>query len=122
MTTEQQRRGALEALDRILNRGGDADDVLRDVVATLGPLYDAVAIAFVEEGGLVVGPTYGTPPSDGEALSRFPIRFDGAPVGELQVASRTDEDRAFLERVALLVSPYCPRRLGHGRRRLGTVS
>ena len=27
--------GALEAIDRLLNRGGDADDVLRQVVATL---------------------------------------------------------------------------------------
>ena len=33
---EQSRRGVLDALDRILNRGGDADDVLRDVVAALG--------------------------------------------------------------------------------------
>jgi hypothetical protein len=27
------RRGALEAIDRVLNRGGDADDVLRAVRA-----------------------------------------------------------------------------------------
>ena len=27
--------GALEALDRVLNRGGEADDVLRAIVAVL---------------------------------------------------------------------------------------
>ena len=40
MTPEQQRAGALEAIERIVNRGGDADDVLkavRDVVGKLGP-------------------------------------------------------------------------------------
>jgi hypothetical protein len=37
------RRGALEAIERILNRGGDRDDVLLDVVAVLGKLYDRVA-------------------------------------------------------------------------------
>jgi hypothetical protein len=29
------RSGALEAIDRILDRGGDADDVLRSVLAAL---------------------------------------------------------------------------------------
>jgi hypothetical protein len=106
MTTEPQRRGALEALDRILNRGGDADDVLREVVRTLGGLYDSVAIAFVEDGELVVGPTHGARPDDG-ALAGFPIAFNGSQVGELQVAAPSDDDRALLERAALLVSPYC---------------
>jgi hypothetical protein len=106
MSREQDRRRTLEALDRILNLGGDADDVLRAVVRTLGTLYDSVAIAFVEQGALAVGPTYGARPDDG-ALARFPIVFDDSPVGELQVAPAPADDGPFLERVALIVSPYC---------------
>ena len=40
MTSEQQRAGALEAIERIVNRGGNADDVLtavHGVVSKLDP-------------------------------------------------------------------------------------
>ena len=52
-------RGALEAIERILNRGGEADDVLRDVVSTLRarlPHYSWVGVYLVEGGDLVLGP------------------------------------------------------------------
>ena len=55
-------RGALEAIDRVLNRGGDADDVLRAVVAILqGRIdhYSWVGIYFLEGGELVLGPWQG---------------------------------------------------------------
>jgi hypothetical protein len=42
MTLEQQRAGALEAIERIVNRGGDDDDVLSAVRAVLDKL-DPVA-------------------------------------------------------------------------------
>ena len=42
--------GALEAIDRILNRGDDADEVLRDIVAVLHRDYSWVGISCVEEG------------------------------------------------------------------------
>jgi GAF domain-containing protein len=54
--------GALEAIDRILNRGGDADDVLRGVVAVLHDRfehYSWVGIYLVEGGQLVLGPWQG---------------------------------------------------------------
>ncbi len=54
--------GALEAIDRILNRGGDADDVLRAVVDVLHDRFDRyswVGIYFVEDGDLVLGPWKG---------------------------------------------------------------
>jgi len=41
MTPEQQRAGALEAIERIVNRGGEDNDVLsavRAVVAKLDPV------------------------------------------------------------------------------------
>ena len=101
--------GALEAVDRILNRGGDADDVLRQVVLALHERVDTyswVGIAFVEDERLVLGPSSGEPAAD---TSGVPISYDGRQVAELQVAGseRTAEDRDFLERVALLISPYC---------------
>ena len=53
--------GALEAIDRILNRGGEADDVLRAVVAALVERGGCswAGILFAEEGELVLGPEAG---------------------------------------------------------------
>ena len=103
MTREQQRRGALDALDRILNRGGDADDVLRETVGVLATLYDAVAIDFVEGDDVVEGPSAG-PRGEGAV---WPIRFEGSEVARLTVAPASDEDAAFLDRVTTVVSAYC---------------
>ncbi|TML17008.1 MAG: hypothetical protein E6G33_04015 [Actinobacteria bacterium] len=101
--------GALEAIDRILNRGGDADDVLRQVVAVLYERLEGcswVGISFVEGGELALGPERGE--RTGEETSA-PISYDGTVVAELGVvAGRLDAGGlAFLERVALLISPYC---------------
>ena len=95
--------GALEAIDRILNRGGDADEVLRAVVEVVHSLYPYAAIAFVETGELVVGPEAGKAPAQIEA---FPILFQSSPVAELRVGG-APVDRAFLERVATIISAYC---------------
>ena len=45
-------------LDRILERGGEPDDVLRDVTVALAaePAVAWAGIAFLEEGRLVLGP------------------------------------------------------------------
>lgn len=99
--------GALEALDRILNRGGDADDVLRAVVAIVHQqLGRAVAISFVEAGGRARGPACGQ--SAGDDLETFTIVFQGRHVADLEVGGPplASHDRSFLERVALLASPY----------------
>jgi hypothetical protein len=94
--------GALEAVDRILKRGGDADDVLR---AVLGALHERgiayAAVRFVEEGKLVDGPSVGDPDVDG--LTSMPIVYEGQHVGEL-LASVSDTE--FLRRVATLISAY----------------
>lgn len=104
MTTESDRREALEALDGIVERGGDADDVLRDALAVLGRLYVWAQIRFVEDGRLVPGPSVGEA-SAGTARAAEVV-FQGMKVAELEVAAG-DEDAAFLDRVAVLVSPYC---------------
>ena len=104
MTGEHERRGALEAIERILNRGGDADDVLRAVVAVLHErLGRFCRISFVEGDGLVPGPAAG----DASETTAFPIAWEGRRVADLEVGGELDDgDRALLEWVATIVSPY----------------
>lgn len=108
--TADDYRGALEAVERILNRGGDADDVLRAIVAALKDRcdhYTWVAISFVEDGTFVVGPSHGT--QSGGVRLEAPVAFQGQVVARLSVETvlpdRQDAD--FLDRVATLISPYC---------------
>jgi L-methionine (R)-S-oxide reductase len=145
--------GALEAIDRILNRGGDPDDVLRAVVSVLHDRFDDyswIGIYLVEGGELVLGPWQGPHATehvriplgqgicgaaaasgqteivddvnaDPRYLACFPstrseivvpISYEGRIVGEIDIdsdrpAAFTAEDRTFLERVALVISPHC---------------
>jgi len=143
--------GALEAIDRIVNRGGD--DALQEAVDVLHDRFDDyswVGIYLVEGADLVLGPWKGPEATehvripvgqgicgaaaatgltevvdDVNADSRYlacfpstrseivvPITFEGRVVGEIDIdsdrpAAFGDDDRAFLERVALLISPHC---------------
>ncbi len=145
-------RGALEAVDRIVNRGGDADDVLRAVVDVLHDRFDHyswVGIYLVEDGELVLGAWRGPEETEhvripiGEGIcgaaaasgeteivddvgadNRYlacfpttrseivvPISYEGRVIGEIDIdsdapAAFADADRRFLERVALLISPF----------------
>ena len=145
--------GALEAIDRILNRGGDADEVLRQVVSVLHDRFDHyswVGIYLVEGDDLVLGPWQGPQATehvripvgqgicgaaaasgqtevvddvnaDPRYLACFPstrseivvpIGYEGKVVGEIDIDSDQPaafgaQDRTFLERVALLISPHC---------------
>jgi hypothetical protein len=103
-TAEHDRRGALEAVERLLSRGGDADDVLRAVVAVLHErLGRFCRLSFVEGEDLVAGPAAG----EATVTTGFPIRWEGRQVAELEVGGELeDADRALFDRVALLVSPY----------------
>ena len=96
--------GALEAVERVLNRGGEADEVLRQVVAILHDrLGQFVRISFVEAEGLAPGPAAG----DEAATTPFPILFQGRRVADIEAGGQlTPEDEALLARVATLVSPY----------------
>jgi GAF domain-containing protein len=65
--TTDAHRGALEAVERILNRGGDADDVLRAVVELLHDRfehYSWVGIYLVEGDQLQLGPWKGPQATD----------------------------------------------------------
>jgi hypothetical protein len=103
VTSQRERDGALDAVDRVLSDGGDADDVLRAVLQVLFQLYEYVGINFAEGGEMAPGPSLG---AKEEGTSIFPISFDGSQVAELEVAYPHADDRGFLERVAALVSPY----------------
>jgi hypothetical protein len=95
---------ALAQVERVLDRGGDADELLREVVAILHErLGDFVRISFVEPGALVAGPAAGA-----EApTTAFPIAFQGQRVAELEAGGElSQEERALLEHVAVLLSPY----------------
>jgi GAF domain-containing protein len=144
--------GALEAVDRIVNRETEADEVLRQTVDVLHDRfehYSWVGIYLVEEDDLVLGPWNGPEATDhvripigqgvcGAAaasgqtevvddvnaderyLSCFPstrseivvpIVYEGKVVGEIDIdsdrpAAFGDDDRALLERVAVLISPH----------------
>lgn len=99
--------GALEAVESILDRGGDADDVLRQVVATLRERagYAWAGIFFVEEGSLTLGPAAGEP--DMSRRTQVPVLWQGDRIAELAVDGAPEEDHRFLERVASLVSGHC---------------
>jgi L-methionine (R)-S-oxide reductase len=145
--------GVLETVDRIINRGGDADDVLRQIVSELHDRFEQywwVGIYLVEGDMLVLGPWQGPEATEhvripvgqgicgaaaasGETevvddvnadpryLACFPstrseivvpISYQGRVVGEIDIdsdeaAAFGADDRVFLERVALLISPYC---------------
>jgi L-methionine (R)-S-oxide reductase len=144
--------GALEAVDRVVNRESEADEVLRQTVRILHDRfehYSWVGIYLVEEGDLVLGPWKGPQATehvcipvgqgvcgaaaasgrtevvddvnaDDRYLACFPstrseivvpIHYEGKVVGEIDIDSDSaaafgDDDRALLERVAVLISPH----------------
>jgi hypothetical protein len=95
---------SLEALDRILEQGGEPDDVLRSIVAALteDPAIEWAGIAFLDDGAPSLGPSAGQ--VDESRRLRVPIAYRGTQVGELWIDG--DADRGLLERIAVLISPY----------------
>ena len=76
---------AVEAIERILGLGADADDVLRAVVAELvrEPGIEWAGILFLEDGALVLGPEAGV--ADPARRIGVPVSYQGVVVGELAV-------------------------------------
>jgi hypothetical protein len=87
--SDVDHRGALEAVERILNRGGDPAAVLQAVLEALHARGIAYAAVGLDDEHLSVG-------SPG----------DGLTSGALTVATT---DQAFVDRVATLISPYVRR-------------
>jgi hypothetical protein len=95
---------AIEAIERVLDRGGEPDDVLRAAVEALAaePEVTWAGIALLEEGQLVVGPQAGQ--EDDTRRTQVPVVFQGTAIGELWVDG--DVDPAQLAKVAALVSGH----------------
>ena len=90
----------------MLNRGGDADDVLREVVAILHERLEPLRAASASSRRASSCP--GRRPADDAArhgASRSRSRAAAWPSSRWAASCRRD-DRALLERVAVLVSPY----------------
>jgi putative methionine-R-sulfoxide reductase with GAF domain len=92
-------------IEALVGGGGDADDILRDVVGALARRYAWAGIFFVEAGELVLGPQAGVP--DEPRRQQLPVRWQGERVAELAIDAAPEEDRMFLERVAELVAAQC---------------
>jgi hypothetical protein len=99
--------GVLEAVDRIIDRGGDPKDVLQAAVTTIVQQGGAkwAAVLFSDEGELIVGPHDGV--AEPGERRRSPIVFERARIGELAVDGL--DDQPLIERIALLIAPYCSR-------------
>ncbi len=95
---------ALEAIDRILGRSADADDVLRSIVAELArePGVDWAGIFFLEDGEPALGPQAGV--ADESRRVRVPVTYRDMQVGELAIDGRADA--AVLEHVAAAISAH----------------
>ena len=93
-----------DTLRRLLEAGGEPDDLLRATVSALvdEPGVEWAGVAFVEDGGLELGPYAGHP--DETRRSRAPISFQGAVVGELWVDGTPD--KGLLEQVAELLGAH----------------
>ena len=108
----QPYAGALEALHRILNREAEADEVLRQSVAALHervPHFLWVGLSFVEGEELLLGPWAGEP-GLGSRRTDVPVVYDGTKTAVLGVESSAepgDDEHAFLDRVAVLISAHC---------------
>jgi hypothetical protein len=96
---------ALESVAAVVDAGGEPDDVLRAVVATLVASGAAgwAGILFAESGELALGPEAGA--AVGTARVRVPVVYEGTPVAEL--AAEGCDDIALLEAVAALIPEHC---------------
>jgi hypothetical protein len=97
-------RAALAEVERLVEEGGEADDVLREVVSTLHDrLGRYVRISFVEAGGLMPGPAAG----EETETTAVPISFQGRHVADLEAGGElSSEEQALLERAATMLAPY----------------
>jgi putative methionine-R-sulfoxide reductase with GAF domain len=98
---------ALKAVEEIVAEGGEADDVLRRVVAALHERggYPWAGLFFVEDGALALGPEAGT--ADEASRVRVPVLWQGVEVAQLAVDGADPAELEPLERIATLVSGQC---------------
>jgi hypothetical protein len=95
----------LDAVDRIIEAGGDSTDILQGAVTTIVQCGGALwaAVLFNDEGELILGPHAGV--AEPGARRRAPIVFEGALRGELAVDGL--DDQALIDHAAHVLAPYC---------------
>ena len=93
-----------EAIERILELGGDADDVLRAVVAELEREPDVRWAGDPVPRGRAARAGTGRGTTDEAQRVHVPVAYQGAVVGELAVDG--DADPALLDRVAAAISAH----------------
>jgi hypothetical protein len=95
----------LEIVDRIVERGGESEDVLQATVTSIVDRGGAkwAAVLLNDEGELIVGPHAGVA-EPGERRTAT-IVHEGAPLGELAVDGL--DDQSLIELVASLIAPHC---------------
>ena len=103
-------RGAEEAVERIVNRGGDAGDVLGQAVAALrdrGGL-DWVELTFLDGDDGVTRLSAGARPGSDDPAEELPVDYGGSAVGMLAFAppAESNEERVLLRRIGTLVSAH----------------
>lgn len=98
---------ALVAIEEIVRRGGDADDVLRQVVGALqdDAGYAWAGLFFSDDGVLTLGPEAGT--ADEAARLRVPVLWQGVEVAQLAVDGAGPSDIDAIGRIAALVAGHC---------------
>lgn len=98
--------GAIEAVERIINREAEADAILRQTVDVLAArLTLPVAVRFQELDDWILGPSAG---GFAERVDGEGVRLMGELVADLASGSDLDADsRSAFLRIAVLISPFC---------------
>ena len=95
----------------VIDGGEEADEILRAALAAVHEGAGATwsAIAFVEEGRMVIGPVAGRAPDDSASPAlAVPIVYRGDTVAALWLGSAPAPGlTAELEGAAALLAPYC---------------
>jgi acyl-CoA thioester hydrolase len=91
---------------RIVEQGGEADQILREVVVAVARRYGTFCgIRFLEDGGIVEGPFAGERVDSSTAV---PVEYDGAAVAELVLGGPLEPTALAAARdIAEAISPFC---------------
>lgn len=94
------------AIEEILERSEEADQILLGTIAALSEHYEAgVGLRFVEEGAFSDGPWAG---SSGVVASELAVHYDGELVAMLVTTATLDSDaHSTWETVSALISAFC---------------
>ena len=101
-----RRSGAVDAVEWIINRESEADEILRQSVVTIARRFETFCgIRFVEDGGMIDGPSGG---DYAQPQAVVPITYDDSSIAEIVLGRPLQEvERDAFDRIAKLLSPFC---------------